>query len=107
VLEPEDMPAKRGPWVPAFANNVEPGDTIRWNGQERYVVGRDRTPATQPTFRIEYGTEGETIAKTATVEILDPDGSVTRRVARIYDPMVLGDGNSGSQGVLGGFVEPK
>jgi hypothetical protein len=93
--------------VSTLASDIEPGDKIRREGNERYVVGRDRPPSTQSTFRLEYGTEGETIAKIAPVQIWDPDGSVTHRVRSRYAAAVARAGNSGSQGVLGGFVEPK
>jgi hypothetical protein len=103
----QDVPAKRGRWVSAFARDVEPGDTIRREGKERYVVGRDRPPVTQPMFRLEYGTEGESIAKVAPVQIWDPDGSVADRVERLYAEARALAAGSGSNGILGGFVEPK
>jgi hypothetical protein len=96
-----------GRWVSALAIDIEPGDTIRRNGQERHVVGRDRPPAIQPTFRLEYGTEGENIAKIARVQIWDSDGTVTRRVRSRDAAAAAGAGNSGSQGGSWGFVEPK
>lgn len=81
-MEPHDELADTGSarWVSTFAGDIEPGDTIRRNGKQRYVVGRDRPPVTRPTFRLEYSAEGETVAKFARVQIWDPDGRVAERV---------------------------
>jgi hypothetical protein len=95
-----------GRWVSTFALDIEPGDKIRRNGQERHVVNRTRPPATQGTFRLEYGTEGENISKIAAVQIWDPDGSVTHRVDSRNAEAVARAGNSGRQGGFGGPVEP-
>jgi hypothetical protein len=96
-----------GRWVSTLASDIEQGDTIRREGKERYVVSRTRPPATQPTFRLEYGTEGENISKIARVQIWDPDGTVTRRVKSRDAAAAAGAGNSGSQGGSWRFVEPK
>jgi hypothetical protein len=107
VNAPNDTPTRGGRWVSTVAVDIEPGDRIRREGKERYVVGRDRPPVTQRTFRLEYGTEEESLAKVAPVQIWDPDGSVADRVARLYEAAALLAAGSGSNGVLGGFVEPK
>lgn len=72
-----------GRWVPTWATDIEPGDKIRRGGAERYVVTRDYPPFTEPKFRLEYATGGESIGKLTTVEIWDPDGSVSQRVQDI------------------------
>jgi hypothetical protein len=75
--------SETGRWLSTWATDIEPGDKIRRDGDERLVASRNYPPVTQPTFRLEYGTGGESIGKLTKVEIWDPDGSVSRRVMEI------------------------
>ncbi|MGH3381437.1 MAG: hypothetical protein ACRDP6_42585 [Actinoallomurus sp.] len=75
--------APGGQWVPTWASDIREDDRIRRDGEEYFVVSRTETPGSQPTYRIEYGTHGETIGKMTTVAIWDPDGSVAERVMSI------------------------
>jgi hypothetical protein len=102
----EGSPAKGGRWVSTFASDIAIGDLIRRTGAERHVIGRDYTPDYQPTFLLSYEDGSEPIGKAAVVAIWDPDGSVAERVTNLSVAAILGAGNSGSQGVAGGFVVP-
>jgi hypothetical protein len=107
VHVPEDMPAEGGRWVPAFAGDIHPGDTIRRNGDERRVIGRDHSPVHQPTFRLSYADGQETIAKTSHVAIWDPDGSVIERVESRSDKAAVLAAASASNRIACGFMEPE
>jgi hypothetical protein len=72
--------SETGRWVPTFATDIRPGDKIRRDGVEQYVVTRDYPPSPQATFRVEYTTGGESIGKVSVVAIWDPDGSISQRV---------------------------
>jgi hypothetical protein len=100
-----DTLARGGRWVSTLAIDIEPGDTIRRNGQERYVLGRDHPPAHQPTFRLSYVDGQETIAKTARVAIWDPDGSVIERVESLSDKAAVFAAASAINRIACGFVE--
>jgi hypothetical protein len=69
-----------GRWVPTFAGDIEPGDKIRRNDVERYVIGRSYPPAFIRTIAVEYAIGAESVRKLDLVEIWDPDGSVSQRV---------------------------
>jgi hypothetical protein len=106
VNAPKDTPTRGGRWVPTFAGDIHPGDTIRRNGDERRVTGRGHPPVHQPTFRLSYADGQETIAKTAHVEIWDPDGSVIERVESLSEAASVLASASASNRIAGGLGKP-
>lgn len=73
-----------GRWVPTFATDTRPGDTIRLaeDGPARLITFRDYPDSSWVrNLRITFaGPVTEKIGKTRKVEIWDTDGSVSQRV---------------------------
>lgn len=71
-----------GWWVPTFAADSQPGDTVRLaeDGPARLIVDRDYPDSWARNLRIVFRDGAELVGKTAKVEIWDTDGRVTRRV---------------------------
>lgn len=74
-----------GRWVPTFASDSQPGDTIRLaqDGPTRLIVDRDYPPSGRDltlTFIERDKRVDVLVGKTQGIEIWDTDGSVSQRV---------------------------
>jgi hypothetical protein len=74
--------ASGGRWVPTFANDVQPGDTIRLaeGGPARLIVDRDYPDSWARNLRIVFRDGTELVGKTQRIEIWDTDSIVTQRI---------------------------